>query len=100
MSVALVYFIYVDLMTCSTAVVNILSLVFVAVAHYIGDVYTAPLIVLSKVYSNSIMVLLNNRMTIVGSGSAPPPITVEISKSTVYDTVRSTTMNSRLSLAS
>ncbi|KAF8623858.1 hypothetical protein AX15_006175 [Amanita polypyramis BW_CC] len=82
---------------CATAVVNILSLTFVALTNYIGDVYTAPLIILSKVYSNAIMVLLNNRMIIVGSRNAPPPMmTVEVSRVADYDLINST--NSKLSL--
>ncbi len=68
------------------AVVNLLSLLFVAITGYIGDVYSAPLIIISKVYANSILVLLNNRMSIDGSRNAmPQPIkSVEISRSSEF----------------
>jgi len=71
----------------ATAVVNLLSLLFVAITGYIGDVYSAPLIIISKVYANSILVLLNNRMSIAGSRNAPPqPIkTVEVSRSSEFN---------------
>ena len=53
----------------------------------IGDVYSAPLIIISKVYANSIMVLLNNRMTIVGSRNAVPRPgkTIDISRTSEYN---------------
>jgi hypothetical protein len=78
---------------CATATVDILALLFVTFSATIGDVYTAPLIILSKVYANSIMVLLNNRMTIVGSRNLPAPIkTIEISR--VTDSMNSVTVTS------
>jgi len=68
---------------CATATVNLLSLILVAVSAYIGEVFSAPLIILSKVYANSIMVLLNNRISIVGSRNIPPPFkSVDISRQT------------------
>lgn len=72
---------------CPIAAVNLLSLIFVATMGSIGDVYSAPLIIISKVYANSIMVLLNNRMSIVGSrNAAPPPVkTIDISRSSEFN---------------
>jgi len=69
------------------AIVNLLSLIFVAIMGSIGDVYSAPLIIISKVYANSILVLLNNRMSIAGSRNVPPqPIkTMEISRSSEFN---------------
>ncbi|KAF8736605.1 hypothetical protein AX14_014260 [Amanita brunnescens Koide BX004] len=71
----------------ATAVVNLLSVIFVATMGSIGDVYSAPLIIISKVYANSIMVLLNNRMTIVGSRNAVPRPgkTIDISRTSEYN---------------
>jgi len=78
---------------CATATVDLLALLFVAFQPTIGDVYTAPLIILSKVYANSIMVLLNNRMTIIGSRNLPAPIkTIEISRYT--DSMNTATVTS------
>ncbi|KAK2461141.1 hypothetical protein APHAL10511_006668 [Amanita phalloides] len=79
---------------CATAAVNLLSLIFVATMGRIGDVYSAPLIILSKVYANSIMVLLNNRISIVGSrNAAPPPIqTIDISRVSEYNTMQGLTL--------
>lgn len=75
------------LIFCLIAAVNLLSLIFVAIMGSVGDVYSAPLIIISKVYANSIMVLLNNRMTIVGSrNAAPPPVkTIDISRSSEFN---------------
>ncbi|KAM6503195.1 hypothetical protein JOM56_000138 [Amanita muscaria] len=68
---------------CATATVNLASLLLVAVSAYIGDVFSAPLIILSKVYANSIMVLLNNRISIVGSRNVPAPMkSVDFSRQT------------------
>jgi len=70
----------------ATAFVNFLTLLFVAIMGQIGDVYSAPMIIISQVYANSILVLLNNRMSIAGSRNAPPQLvkTVEVSRSSDF----------------
>ncbi|PFH46704.1 hypothetical protein AMATHDRAFT_50847 [Amanita thiersii Skay4041] len=56
-----------------TATVNIISLILLATAKQTGTSYLAPMIVLSKIYGNAMMVLLNNRLTIVGSRTSKRP---------------------------
>ncbi|KIL63441.1 hypothetical protein M378DRAFT_79720, partial [Amanita muscaria Koide BX008] len=83
---------------CATGIVNLASLLLVAVSAYIGDVFSAPLIILSKVYANSIMVLLNNRISIVGSRNVPAPMkSVDFSRQTDSTTQSqsATLLNSR-----
>ncbi|PFH45701.1 hypothetical protein AMATHDRAFT_8783 [Amanita thiersii Skay4041] len=58
----------------TTATVNIITLILLATIKWTGAVYVTPMIVLSKVYGNAMMVLLNNRMSIPGSRSRPPTI--------------------------
>ncbi|PFH45939.1 hypothetical protein AMATHDRAFT_51375 [Amanita thiersii Skay4041] len=58
--------------TTEKATVNILTLILIATAKWTGFLYIVPMIVLSKVYANAMMVLFNNRMTIVGSRRRPP----------------------------
>ncbi|PFH47010.1 hypothetical protein AMATHDRAFT_50616 [Amanita thiersii Skay4041] len=43
-----------------------------ATSSWTKALYLVPMIILSKVYANALMVLLNNRMSIVGSRRRPP----------------------------
>ncbi|PFH47009.1 hypothetical protein AMATHDRAFT_7164 [Amanita thiersii Skay4041] len=63
------------------ASVNLLGLILLLTAKFSGSAYVAPMIILSKVYANATMVLLNNRMTI--SGTSPTATVVEAQISTL-----------------
>ncbi|PFH45702.1 hypothetical protein AMATHDRAFT_51520 [Amanita thiersii Skay4041] len=69
------------------ATMNIVTLVLLATVKWTGTSYISPMIVLSKVYGNAMMVLLNNRMSIPGSRSQPP--TVDVTTTTTrFSTLR------------
>ncbi|KAF8633156.1 hypothetical protein AX17_004657 [Amanita inopinata Kibby_2008] len=49
-----------------TATVNLVTLVLLTTARRTGSAHIAPMIILPKVYANSILVLFNNRISITG----------------------------------
>ncbi|PFH48144.1 hypothetical protein AMATHDRAFT_49758 [Amanita thiersii Skay4041] len=56
-----------------TAAVNILVLVLIATTRVTGPIFITPMIILSKIYANAMLVLFNNRMTIGGGKSSTSP---------------------------
>ncbi|PFH46590.1 hypothetical protein AMATHDRAFT_69523 [Amanita thiersii Skay4041] len=58
----------------ATAIMNIITLILLATARWTGTLYLATLVVLSKMYGNAMMVLLNNRISIPGSRRESPTL--------------------------
>ncbi|PFH45703.1 hypothetical protein AMATHDRAFT_8785 [Amanita thiersii Skay4041] len=82
----------------TTATVDILTLILLVTAKWTVSGYIVPMIILSKAYGNAMMVLLNNRMTIIGSRLRSP--THMDAAATHLSTLRFPTVDQESELAS
>ncbi|PFH45057.1 hypothetical protein AMATHDRAFT_44249 [Amanita thiersii Skay4041] len=62
----------------ATATANVITLILLTTAKWTKTAYIVPITVLSKVYGNAMLVLLNNCMTIPGSRRRPPTMDVVV----------------------